>query len=78
MMSWTDERGRTSVQARIAYSLGIQVRFCFNKSLCAWGMVVKGGPDERSPVLRSAQSSHTHSSDPVTSVRRPALVTALT
>jgi hypothetical protein len=43
-------------------------------------MAILGGQDEdeRSVVLRSAQSSHTHSSDPVVSVRRPALVTAST
>ena len=41
-------------------------------------MAIDGGKDERSRALRSAQSSHTHSSDPVTSVRRPALVTTLT
>ncbi len=67
---------RTSAQARIAYILGIQVRFRSNKSLCAWGMSIAGGDDERSVVLRSAQSSHTHSSEPF--VRRPALVTTLT
>ena len=44
-----------------------------------YGLVlVVGGPDERILALRSAQPSHIHSSDPVTSVRRPALVTALT
>ena len=71
------ERGRTSAQARITYILCIQVCFCFNNSLSTWGMATGGGADERSVALRSAQSSHTHSSDTVVSVRRPALVTAL-
>ncbi len=76
-LNWL-ERGRTSEQARITYSLGIQVRFCFNQSLCAWSMANDGGQDERSDALKNASSSHTHSSDPVTSVRRPAIAMALT